>query len=89
MAHYTAQVGVGRTRYPDLRTLLAAAGPQRSRDQLAGLGVQTQLKRVAGQLALVDVSLTDFFACVALKNDDELVPGAMSGKRRKKLDDDS
>jgi ethanolamine ammonia-lyase large subunit len=53
---------VGAISYPfaDLRTLLAKASPVRSGDQLAGLAAETAEERVAAQMALADVPLSDF-----------------------------
>lgn len=45
--------------FPDLRTLLARATPPRSGDQLAGLAAGSATERVAAQMALADVPLSD------------------------------
>jgi ethanolamine ammonia-lyase large subunit len=52
------------TRYvfPDLKTLLAKASPQRSGDELAGLSAQSGSERVAAQMALADVPLRNFLS---------------------------
>lgn len=47
-------------RFESLKELLAKASPLRSGDALAGLAAQTYEERVAAQLALADVPLTDF-----------------------------
>ena len=57
---YTATVGPTVHRFDDLKTLLAKASPHRSGDALAGVGAATEEERVAAQLALSDVALTDF-----------------------------
>lgn len=57
---YTATVGPTVHRFDDLRTLLAKASPHRSGDALAGVGASSEEERVAAQLALADVALTDF-----------------------------
>ena len=62
MVYYTTRVGVGRTSYPDLRSLLAVASPARSGDELAGLGARTEMERVAAQRTLADVPLSDFLS---------------------------
>jgi ethanolamine ammonia-lyase large subunit len=48
--------------FPDLRTLLARASPDRAGDRLAGLAAETQRARVAARIALADVPLTRFIA---------------------------
>ncbi|GAA0549280.1 ethanolamine ammonia-lyase subunit EutB [Chitinophaga japonensis] len=56
--HYTIQST--RYRFDDLKTLLAKASPFRSGDALAGLCAGSYEERVAAQLALADVPLTQF-----------------------------
>lgn len=46
--------------FPDLRTLLAKATPFRSGDALAGLAAETYKERVAAQICLADVPLSQF-----------------------------
>ena len=48
--------------FPDLRTLLARASPDRAGDRLAGLAAENQQARVAARIALADVPLTRFLA---------------------------
>jgi ethanolamine ammonia-lyase large subunit len=48
--------------FPDLRTLLARASPDRAGDRLAGLAAESQQARVAARIALADVPLTRFLA---------------------------
>ena len=52
------------TRYgfADLRALLAAASPQRSGDELAGLAAASAAERVAARYALADMPLTAFLS---------------------------
>jgi ethanolamine ammonia-lyase large subunit len=57
---YSATIGHRRYTFPDLKTLLAKATPQRSGDRLAGLAAQTGEERVAAQFALADLPLTRF-----------------------------
>ncbi|MGJ4787884.1 ethanolamine ammonia-lyase subunit EutB [Leptospira koniambonensis] len=61
---------LGRKSYvfPDLKTLLAKASPLRSGDQLAGIAASTQEERVAAQMALADLHLSEFLNI-------ELIPG--------------
>jgi ethanolamine ammonia-lyase large subunit len=48
--------------FPDLRTLLARASPDRAGDRLAGLAAESQQARVAARIALSDVPLKRFLA---------------------------
>jgi ethanolamine ammonia-lyase large subunit len=48
--------------FPDLRTLLARASPDRAGDRLAGLAAANQEARVAARIALADVPLARFLA---------------------------
>jgi ethanolamine ammonia-lyase large subunit len=48
--------------FPDLRTLLACASPDRAGDRLAGLAADTQQQRVAARIALADLPLPRFLA---------------------------
>lgn len=57
---YTQTVGSRRYRFPDLKTLLARASPERSGDQLAGVAARTAEERVAAGLALAETSLARF-----------------------------
>ncbi len=57
---YTQAIGVRRYRFPDLKTLLARASPERSGDQLAGVAAHSAEERVAACLALAEVPLSRF-----------------------------
>ena len=57
---YTQTVGFCRYRFPDLKTLLARASPERSGDQLAGVAARTAEERVAACLALAETPLARF-----------------------------
>ncbi len=46
--------------FPDLKTVLAKASPQRSGDELAGVAAGSYEERVAAQMALADLPLTIF-----------------------------
>jgi ethanolamine ammonia-lyase large subunit len=48
--------------FPDLRTLLARASPDRAGDRLADLAAESQQARVAARIALADVPLARFLA---------------------------
>jgi ethanolamine ammonia-lyase large subunit len=49
-----------RHTFPDLRTLLARATPQRSGDDLAGIAAASAAERVIAQMTLAEVPLTAF-----------------------------
>lgn len=57
---YTQTIGSCRYRFPDLKTLLARASPERSGDQLAGVAARTAEERVAACLALAETPLARF-----------------------------
>ena len=57
---YTHTLGGERFAFPDLRTLMARASPRRSGDELAGVAAASARERVAAQLALADLPLTEF-----------------------------
>lgn len=60
MAPYTQTLG-GRTySFPDLKTLMAKATPERSGDQLAGVAAANAEERVAAQVRLADLPLRTF-----------------------------
>jgi ethanolamine ammonia-lyase large subunit len=48
--------------FEDLRTLLAKASPARSGDELAGTAASSAAERVAAQMALADLPLSEFLA---------------------------
>ncbi len=59
-------------RFNHLKELMAKASPHRSGDVLAGVAAQTYEERVAAQIALADVPLTNFLneALIAYEEDD-------------------
>ncbi len=57
---YRVICGGERHGFDSLATLLAHATPLRSGDQLAGLAADSQLRRVAAQMALADLPLATF-----------------------------
>ena len=59
MAYATTIEGT-RFTFPDLRSLLAKATPERSGDQLAGLCAEGPVERLAAQIALADLPLKTF-----------------------------
>jgi len=70
---FTHTVGSHTFRFPDLRTVLARAGPARSGDELAGLAAASEQERVAARMALADIPLRRFLdECVIPYEDDEV-----------------
>jgi ethanolamine ammonia-lyase large subunit len=57
---WTHTVGGTRHVFPDLKTLLARATPERSGDQLAGIAAGSAAERVAARWALADLPLRHF-----------------------------
>jgi ethanolamine ammonia-lyase large subunit len=57
---YHQRIATESFTFPDLRTLLARASPERSGDRLAGVAAASARERVAAQMALADVPLTRF-----------------------------
>jgi ethanolamine ammonia-lyase large subunit len=60
-------------QFSDLKTLMAKASPYRSGDVLAGLAASSYQERVAAQLALADVLLTDFLSSPLVSYEDDEV----------------
>ncbi|EQA46117.1 ethanolamine ammonia-lyase, large subunit [Leptospira broomii serovar Hurstbridge str. 5399] len=57
---YKTVLGTKTYLFPDLKSLLAKASPYRSGDELAGLAANTQEERVAAQMALAEIYLSEF-----------------------------
>jgi len=57
---YSHTLGSVTHRFGDLKTLLARASPLRSGDELAGLAARTAEERVAAQMTLADLPLSEF-----------------------------
>ena len=57
---YSATIRSERFIFPDLRTLLAKAGEEKSGDQLAGVAAESERERIAAKRALADVPLRRF-----------------------------
>ncbi|SFK39478.1 ethanolamine ammonia-lyase subunit EutB [Methylocapsa palsarum] len=57
---YACALGASNYVFPDLRTLLARASPDRAGDRLAGLAARSGEERVAARIALADVELVRF-----------------------------
>ncbi len=58
-------------RFPDLRTLLARASPQRSGDALAGVAAQSAEERMAARMALADLPLSVFLTEAVIPYEDD------------------
>ena len=70
---YAHAVGANRFAFPDLRTLLAKAGPMRSGDLLAGVAADSEAERMAAKLALADLPLRRFLQEPVISPDDDEV----------------
>jgi ethanolamine ammonia-lyase large subunit len=57
---YSHRIGVQLWTFPDLRTLMARASPDRSGDHLAGVAAQSAAERMAARMALAEVPLGRF-----------------------------
>src|SRR5262249_28730353 len=73
MATYRSTLGSQNYTFGDLKTLLPKATPRRSGDALAGVAAETDQERVAAQLALADVPLTQFIAEPVIPYEDDEV----------------
>jgi ethanolamine ammonia-lyase large subunit len=60
MAAYSQTLGSITYRFPDLKTLLAKATPERNGDCLAGIAAGSAEERVAAQMTLAEVPLRRF-----------------------------
>ncbi len=70
---YAHAVGANRFAFPDLRTLLAKAGPMRSGDLLAGVAADSEAERMAAKMALADLPLRRFLEEPLISPDDDEV----------------
>ncbi len=70
---FATNLGVTRFRFDDLKSLLAAASPDRSGDRLAGIGADSASRRVAARMILADLPVTHFLQeCVIPYEHDEV-----------------
>ena len=60
MSSYAILLGRQRHVFDDLKTLMAAASPEKSGDRLAGIAADTNERRVAARYLLADVPLRTF-----------------------------
>mgnify|MGYP003700648719 CR=1 FL=1 len=73
MPNYRYAVGGETYRFRSLAALMAKGTPLRSGDQLAGVAAATDAERVAAQLALADLSLTEFLNEALIPYEDDEV----------------
>lgn len=59
---YQHSVGNFNFSFPDLKTVLAKASPEKSGDQMAGLAAKSEQERIAAKLVLADLPLKHFLA---------------------------
>ncbi len=57
---YQHSVGNFNYTFPDLKTVLAKATPEKSGDQLAGLAAKSEQERISDKLVLADIPLKQF-----------------------------
>jgi len=70
---YTAHYNGKSYHFSDLKILMAKASPLRSGDCLAGVAAETEEQRVAAQIALSEVPLTQFLnECIVPYEEDEV-----------------
>ncbi len=60
MSSYAILLGRQRHVFDDLKALMAAASPEKSGDRLAGIGADTNERRVAARYLLADIPLRTF-----------------------------
>jgi ethanolamine ammonia-lyase large subunit len=70
---YAHAVGANRFAFPDLKTLLAKAGPMRSGDLLAGVAAESEAERMAAKMALADLPMRRFLEEPVIPPDDDEV----------------
>ncbi|MEM8572109.1 MAG: ethanolamine ammonia-lyase subunit EutB [Pseudomonadota bacterium] len=73
MGSYRTTIGGERFTFETLRETLAAATPQRSGDELAGIAAPTEVSRVAAQSILADLPLTVFLEDLVIPYEDDEV----------------
>lgn len=69
---YRTRIGSSSYTFESLKVLLARATPFRSGDALAGVAASSAQERVAAQMALADLPLTEFLNVAVLPEDDEV-----------------
>ncbi len=66
--------------FPDLKTLMARATPQRSGDELAGIAASGPVERLAAQMALADLPLSEFLRHDLMQVDDDEVTALIAAR---------
>jgi ethanolamine ammonia-lyase large subunit len=77
---YQHTVGNFNFTFPDLKTVLAKATPERSGDQMAGLAARNEQERIAAKLVLADIPLSQFL-------NEEIIPAETDAVSRLILDE--
>ncbi len=80
----TYKLSIGQRKYVfhSLKDLLAKASPERSGDQLAGVSAQSREERVAAQMTLADVFLSDFLKEAIIDYDSDEVTRIICDDRK-------
>src|SRR5688572_28872870 len=73
MTDFATSIDCTRFVFPDLRTLLAKASPNRSGDHLAGIAAASDEERVAACMVLADVPLLTFLSETVVPYEDDEV----------------
>jgi ethanolamine ammonia-lyase large subunit len=77
---YKHTVGNFNFTFPDLKTVLAKANPEKSGDQMAGLAARNEQERIAAKLVLADIPLCQFL-------NEEIIPAETDAVSRLILDE--
>ncbi|MPZ42380.1 MAG: ethanolamine ammonia-lyase subunit EutB [Betaproteobacteria bacterium] len=81
MPEYAHSVGSRVYRFADLKSLLAKATPARTGDRLAGIAAESAEERVAAQMALAELPLTEFLNIAVIDYDaDEITRLIIDGR---------
>ncbi|MDR7128705.1 ethanolamine ammonia-lyase large subunit [Algoriphagus sp. 4150] len=72
---YQHSVGNFKYSFPDLKTVLAKATPQKSGDEMAGLAAKNEQERIAAKLVLADIPLKQFLS-------EEIIPSEIDAISR-------
>uniref|UniRef100_UPI0025E56D4E ethanolamine ammonia-lyase subunit EutB n=1 Tax=Algoriphagus sp. TaxID=1872435 RepID=UPI0025E56D4E len=59
---YQHTIGNFNFTFPDLKTVLAKASPEKSGDQMAGLAATNEQERIAAKLVLAEIPLKQFLS---------------------------
>lgn len=72
---YQHRIGNFSYTFPDLKTVLAKASPEKSGDQMAGLAATSEQERIAAKLVLADIPLKQFLS-------EEIIPSEIDSVSR-------